>query len=40
MVYCAKSKRDDEDVDFLVAELQRAGERIGIRIEKPYYVML
>ncbi|CAK67978.1 unnamed protein product (macronuclear) [Paramecium tetraurelia] len=40
MVYQSRGKNDDDDVDFLVSELQKQGDRIGIRIEKPYYVVL
>ncbi|CAD8192080.1 unnamed protein product [Paramecium octaurelia] len=40
MVYQSRGKNDDDDIDFIVSELQKQGERIGIRIEKPYFVML
>lgn len=40
LVYEGRGKRDDENADDLVGEVRKAGGRIGIKIDAPYFIVI
>ncbi|KAM3131412.1 hypothetical protein pb186bvf_016484 [Paramecium bursaria] len=40
LIYQGRGKQDDGDADFLVDELRQTADKIGIKMEKPYFIVM